>query len=77
MRVGRRFPGEVPRVKLGDRRVHIVGINHDLRRDPIVGVNVGDYELLDDELRVPSIAVWESMMSKGKALPTDRNNGRR
>jgi hypothetical protein len=62
-------------VKLSDGGVEVVGVNHDLCRDPIVAVDFGDDELLGDELPVPSIAVRVTHAKKGEAFPANRNNG--
>ena len=38
VRVGRRFAGEVPGVELRDGGVEVVGVEHDDRHNPSVGV---------------------------------------
>ena len=41
-RVRCRFAGEVSGIKLGDGGVEVVGVESDNRRDPVVGVELGD-----------------------------------
>ena len=44
VRVGGRFAGEVSRVEFRDGGVEVVGVEHDERRDPLVGVDLDDAE---------------------------------
>ena len=54
VRVGGRFAGEVPRVEFGDGGVEIVELEHDDRRDLIVGVDFDDAQDLVEELPGPA-----------------------
>ena len=49
VRVGGRFAGEVPGVELLEGGVDVVEVEHDARRDPVVGVDLDDAEHLDGE----------------------------
>ncbi len=40
--MGGRFAGEVAGVEFGEGGVDVVGVEHDVRRDPPVGVDLGD-----------------------------------
>ena len=50
MRVVGRFAGEVPGVKFLEGGVDVVEVEHDARRDPLVGVDLDDAEHLGAEL---------------------------
>ena len=49
MRVGGRFAGEVAGVELREGGVDVVEVEHDERRDPLVGVDLDDAEHLGVE----------------------------
>ena len=42
VRVGGRFAGEVPGIEFREGGVDVVGVEHDVRRDPVVGVDLDD-----------------------------------
>ncbi len=44
VRMGGRFAGEVPGVEFLEGGVDVVGVEHDVRRDPLVGVDLDDVE---------------------------------
>ncbi len=75
--MGARFAGEVPSVKLGKGSVDVVDFEQDMRRDPLVGVDLGNAEHLDAELALPLVGVRGTDMSEGEELPAGRNDGRR
>ena len=56
MRVGGRFAGEVAGVEFREGGVDVVGVEHDGRRDPFVGVDLDDGEHLGVECLGPLIA---------------------
>ena len=49
VRVRRRFAGEVSGIELRERGVDVVGVERDVRHDPLVGVDLGDAEDLGVE----------------------------
>ena len=51
MRVGGRFAGEIPGIEFLEGGVEVVGVEHDRRRDPVVGVDLDEAEdVCDDRL---------------------------
>ena len=71
--VGSSFTGEVSRVEFFEGGVDVVWVNHDVRRDPIVGVDLRDEEHFDVEF-----LIWaqELRTTQREAVPTDRDDGR-
>ena len=49
VRMSRRFAGEVPGIEFGQGGVEVVGVEHDSRHDPFVGVDFDDGENIDAE----------------------------
>ena len=49
VRVSRRFAGKVPGIELGEGGLEVVGVEHDSRHDPFVGVDFDDGENIDAE----------------------------
>ena len=62
VRVRRRFAGEVSGVELLDGGVDVVEVEHDERRDPLVGVDLDDVEHLGVELRRALVADARSVI---------------
>ena len=77
MRVGGRLAGEVAGVELREGSVDVVEVEHDDRRDPLVGVDLDDVEHLGVELPRALHRGRKHGCDEGKALPADRNDGRR
>ncbi len=69
MRVGGRFAGEVPGVELGEGGVEVVEVEHDARRDPIVGVDLDEAEHLGVELPRVRIAARERDTNEARRSP--------
>ena len=59
VRVGGRFAGEVSGVELREGGVDVVGVEHDVRHDPLVGIDLGDAEHFGVERLGPLIAARE------------------
>ena len=53
---GGRFAGEVSGVEFLEGGVDVVGVEHDARRDPVVGVDLDDVEHLGVERLGPLVA---------------------
>ena len=75
MRVGGRFVGEVPGVEFLEGGVDVVDVEHDHRRDPLVGVDLDDAEKL--HRGTPRAAVRDETRVRASALTPGRNDGRR
>ena len=75
MRVGGRFAGEVPGVEFLEGGVDVVGVEHDARRDPVVGVDLDDAEHLGVERLGPLVAARETDTTEDEALPAGRDDG--
>ena len=74
VRVGGRFAGEVPGIELLEGGVDVVEVEHDARRDPVVGVDLDDAEHLGVERLGPLVAAREADTTEGEALPAGRND---
>ena len=72
-RVGGRFAGEVSGVEFREGGVDVVEVEHDERRDPLVGVDLDYLRNLGVERLGSLIAARVSDTSEGEALPTGRN----
>ncbi len=59
-RVGGRFAGEVAGVEFLEGGVDVVEVEHDVRRDPVVGVDLDDGEHLGVERLGPQSSARES-----------------
>ena len=77
VRVGGRFAGEVPGVEFLEGGVDVVGVEHDDRRDPVVGVDLDEGEHLGVERLGSLVAARSTRTSEDEALPAGRNDGRR
>src|SRR5882757_7534024 len=77
MRMARGFASKVSSIKLLEGSVDVVQPEHHVRRDPLVGVDLGDNEQLGGELPVPQVTARGTHMGKGEALPTGRDDSRR
>ena len=77
-RVGGRFAGEVSGVEFLEGGVEVVGVEHDARRDPVVGVDLDDVEQFfsgfasEDRTRLsarrsPRVAMSEVMSHRPRA----------
>ena len=77
VRVGGRFAGEVAGVEFREGGVDVVEVEHDERRDPVVGVDLDDAEHLGVERLGLLIAAREAGTTEGEALPAGRDDGRR
>ena len=77
VRVGGGFAGEVPGVEFLEGGVDVVGVEHDARRDPVVGVDLDDAEHFGVERLGPLVAAREADTTEDEALPAGRNDGRR
>ena len=58
--MGGSLPGEVPGIEILEGGVEVVGVEHDRRRDPIVGVSLDDAEYVRDERRWAVLAAREA-----------------
>ena len=77
VRVGGGFAGEVSGVEFREGGVDVVEVEHDERRDPVVGVDLDDAEHLGVERLGPLVAARQADTTEGEALPAGRNDGRR
>ncbi len=57
---GGRFAGEVPGIEFLEGSVDVVEVEHDTRRDPVVGVDLDDAEHLGVERLGPLVAARRS-----------------
>ena len=71
---GGRFAGKVSGVELRDGGVEVVGVERDVRRDPLVGVDLGDAEDLGVECLGPLVSARVADTAEGEALPADRKD---
>src|ERR1700730_6997334 len=76
-RIGSCFAGEGPSVEVFKGGVHVVRVEHDVRREPILGVELGDADHFDAEIPLLPVAVWGRYAGQGEAVPADRNDARR
>src|SRR6202035_3396568 len=77
LRVSARLAREVSGVEFFECGVDVVDVEHDVRREPIVGVELGDAQHFDAEIPLAPVAVWGTDTGQSEALPADRNHGRR
>ena len=68
VRVGGRFAGEVAGVEFLEGGVDVVGVEHDARHDPLVGVDLDDAEHLDAECSRPRSRSDQRTRREGEAL---------
>ena len=75
VRVGGGFAGEVSSVELRDGGVEVVEVEHDVRRDPLVGVDLDDAEeFVVESPRDRWSAARVAGTDEGEALPAGRND---
>ncbi len=75
MRVSGRFAGEVAGFELSDGGVEVVGVEHDKRRDPLVGVDLDDVEDFDAKRIGSRFAAGGSRTDEDQTLASGRNDG--
>ncbi len=63
------FAGEVAGIKLGNGGVEVVGVEGDDRRDPVVGVELGDTEDLGAESVGSRVAARGAGTTEDQAAP--------
>ena len=68
VRVGGGFAGEVPGVEFREGGVDVVGVEHDARHDPLVGVDLDDVERLDVE-RLGAVAAEKQIRLRARRSP--------
>ena len=74
VRVGGRFAGEVARVELREGGVEVVGVERDLCRDPLVGVDLDDCRRFDVERLGLLVTASSTGTNEDEALPAGRND---
>ena len=76
VRVGRRFAGEVPCVELNERSVNVIGFERDMRRDPVVAVDLDNVEHLRMECFGPLVSARHAGATQGEAIAAGRDHCR-